>query len=98
MRNGRGDKIDGSGSGVVGIPAGVGSVVLEARAATTVGEGVENKRELGFEEEFTSSSSTLFHNAWRVKGIIPSILQPVMFFSLSKAISHTGFKHFMKCS
>jgi hypothetical protein len=41
-------------------------VVLEARAATTAGEGVEDARKVGgvsLEAAFTSSSSTFFHNA-----------------------------------
>ena len=67
MRVGGGGGIDGSSGGVVNIsPPGVGSVVSEARAATTAGEGVEDARELGvvsLEAAFTSSSSTFFHNA-----------------------------------
>ena len=82
-------------------PAGAGSVVLEPRAASTVGEEVEDGREpalVDFKAEITSSSSTFFHIAWRLKGIIPLILHPAMLCSLVKAISYAGLKHFIKCS
>ncbi len=46
MLNGGGGA-DGSSGGVVSSPPGVGSVVLESRAAPTVGEGVEDGREPG---------------------------------------------------
>ena len=103
MRNGGDGKDggDGSNGGVSIRPPGVGSVVSEARAATTACESVENVRYPGvveLEAEFTSSSSTFFHKAWRVKGIIPSILHPTMLCSLVKAISHAGLNHFIKCS
>ncbi len=98
MRNG--GKSDGSSGGVVRISPRVGSVVREQSDATTSGEGVEDgRRPADVElEEITASSSTFFHNAWRVKGIIPSIRHPFMLCSLLKAISHAGLKHFMKWS
>jgi hypothetical protein len=99
MRNG--GRVDGSSGGVVGNPHGVESVVLESRIVIKVGEGVEDRREPALVDrvtKITSSSSNFFHSVWRVKGIIPSILHPVMLCSLLKAISHAGFTHFMKCS
>ncbi len=77
MLNGGGGA-DGSSGGVVNSPPGIGSVVLKLRAAPTVGEGVEDGREPGVLDAITSSSSTFFHSAWRVKGIIPSILHHVL--------------------
>ena len=101
MRNGGGG-IDGSSGGVVISPPGVGSVLSEAMVAITASEGVEDVRDepgvVSLEAAFTSSSSTFFHNVWRVKGIIPSIRHTAMLCSLVKAISHAGLKHFMKCS
>jgi hypothetical protein len=98
MRNGRGCKgcRVGSNGDVVDFSPGARSVVLEARVATTVCEGVEDRRKPVFEAEFTSTSSTLFHNVWRVKGIILSIFHPAMLLSLLKAIFHAGLKHFIK--
>ncbi len=98
------DGADGSIGGVISSPLGVGNVASEARALTVAGDGVEEGGvpvvvELEADlEAITSSSCTFFHNAWQVKGIIPSILHLVMVCSLLKAISHAGLKHFMKCS
>ena len=66
-------------------------------------EGCEGGREPGLEEKRKEESrerhsSTFFHSAWRVKGIIPSTLHPPMLSSLVNAMSHAGLKHFMKCS
>ena len=88
----RRDGTDGSSDGVVNNPPGVGSVASEARALTVASEGVEDGGvpvavEL---EAITSSCCTFFHYAWRVKGIIPSILHPPMLCSLLKAIFHAG--------
>ena len=98
--NGGGGGADGSSGGVFIKPPGFGSVVLESRVTTTSGEGVEDGRDPGGVEleAITASSSTFYHNAWRVKGIIPSTRHPFVVCSLLKAISHAGLKHFMKCS
>jgi hypothetical protein len=102
MRNGGGgDGADGSSGVVVSSPPGVGRVVLEARAATAACEVVEDGREPGvveLEADFTSFSSIFFHSAWRVTGIIPSILHHAMLCSLLKAIPHAGLNHFVKCA
>ncbi len=57
--------------------------------------GLEEKQK---EESRERHSSTFFHSDWRVKGIIPSTLHPPMLRSLVTLLSHTGLKHFMKCS
>ncbi len=103
MRNNRdaNNSANGSSGGVVSSAPGVRRVVFEARSATMVGDGVEDKREPGFvafEADFTLTSLTFFHNVWQVKGVIPSILHPIMVCSLLKAISHAGLKQLMKCS
>ena len=98
----RKDGADGSFGGVVSNPPGDGIVASEARVSTVEGEGVEDRRvpvivEVEADlEAITSSSCTFFHNAWRVKGIIPSILHHVMLCSLLKSISRAGLNHFMK--
>ena len=65
----------------------------EARRVASEGRREPGLEEVRKEESRERHSSTFFHSAWRVKGIIPSTLHPPMLRSLANAISHAGLKH-----
>jgi hypothetical protein len=98
--SGGGGAYDGASGGVACIVPREEGVKLEARAATTGGEGCDHGRELelkALEGDSTLSSSIFFHSTWRVKSIIPSILHPVMLVFIVKATSHAFLNHSIKC-
>ena len=93
----------GGGSGADGASGGVPCRSSGDGDESGGEEGNDDGREPGLGEREKELSrrrhcSTFRHSAWRVKGIIPSTLHPVMLRSFVKAISHAGLKHFMKCS